>query len=234
MIVVAGAAAGIRLSGDEPGETLALKLQSNSSSGPPATIAQSLARGYEGETSLLATSPPDSAETSKYARGAADGLRWGAGTDIWYGAAFYLPEGFYDAQQGQIDLLRWDNFSVDQQHTDRGGVVVYGGDRAGSAYLIRAQIGGDQDELVGPFRLAEGSWHWIEVHQRFSPENADDLSELYVNDKLVGRTRAPNWYERPATALRFGLVAVSGGRARPVRLWFDRPSLARSRRGPLE
>ena len=72
------------------------------------------------------------------------------------------------------------------------------------------------------------------MHQRFSPENADDLSELYVNDKLVGRTRAPNWYERPATALRFGLVAVSGGRARPVRLWFDRPSLARSRRGPLE
>jgi hypothetical protein len=217
-------------------EASPLRLQTS----PPAagsaarpSVAESTVRGYDDSRSFLARTPEDSQRVNKYARAAADDIDWGQGTDVWYGGAFYLAKGFYDAQQGEIDLLRWDNFEVDRSSTDRGGVVLYGGDETGNAYLMRARLGGEQDELIGPFRLAEEEWHWIEVHQRFSAGSTDDLSELFVDGERIGRTKQPNWYGRPITAIRFGLVATGGARQeRPLSLWFDRPSISDRMLGP--
>lgn len=199
------------------------------------TVELSAERGYDDGSSYAARTPRDPDRVDKYARAASDEIEWGAGTDVWYGAAFYLPAGFYDAQQGQVDLLRWDNFELDRESTDRGGVVIYGGDEVGNAYLIRAQLGGVQDELVGPFRLEEETWHWIEVHQRFGGDGESHVSELYVDGEAIGRSDRPNWYGRQITAIRFGLVATAGARQElPLALWFDRPAVSGSRLGPAE
>jgi hypothetical protein len=222
----------------EEGERLPLQLQTSETAAPDHArpiVELSDVRGYDDGRSYVARTPEDPYGVNKYARAAADEIEWGAGTEVWYGAAFYLPDGFYAAQQGEVDLLRWDNFELDRESTDRGGVVVYGGNETGNAYLIRARLGGEQDELVGPFRLEEGKWHWIEVQQRFGADGDGDLSAVWVDGNEVGRSTRPNWYGRPITAIRFGLVATGGARQKnPLALWFDRPTISDSRVGPVD
>ncbi len=199
----------------------------------PTTLRLVSDRVYEGGGAAHAHLAANAASSNKFSRGIFHNLTWGAGTDVWYGVAVYLPVGFYAAQQGQIDLLRWDNWVDDPSTTDRGGITIYGPPAAGKAYLFRGRIGSPQNELVGPFSLSEGSWHWLEVHQRFSPGNTSDLSELYVDGAFVGRSTAPNWYGRRMTSVRFGLVAVADPRqSNGLDLWFDRASVSSGMLGP--
>jgi hypothetical protein len=202
--------------------------------GSAPRVAPSDARAYDGDESVLAETPGDVPDVNKYARALVEDLGWDDGTEVWYGAAFYLPDGFYDAQGGQVDLMRWDNFVLDSETTDRGGIVLYGDDDEDRAYLMRAQLGGDQEELVGPFSISEGEWHWLEVHQRFTRLSKDDLSEVYLDGDLVGRTTKANWYGRPITSIRFGLVATSSDQPAPLRLWFDRVAISDERLGPAD
>jgi hypothetical protein len=197
------------------------------------SIEATQAPTYDGDAAVHASIPGGARRINKYARAVVHPIDWGAGTDVWYGCAVYLPHGFYADQQGQVDLMRWDNFDLDRATTDRGGVVVYGAPEAGSAYLMRARLGGDQDELVGPFTLSEGVWHWLEVHQRYTVDNNSDVSELFLDGRLVGRSGAPNWYGRRITAVRFGIVATAPTQGRRLELWLDRARIGPRRIGPL-
>jgi len=235
VLVAAAAAIALLLLRDAGEQPLVLQTSAvGSAGGDVPRIERTSERAYDGEGSIRAHTQANAPQVNKYARAARHNLGWGVGTDVWYGAAFYLPDGFYEAQQGQIDLMRWDNFVIDATSTDRGGIVIYGGSEAGNTYLIRAQLGGDQDELIGPFRISEGTWHWIEVRQRFSSRSGSDLSEVYLDGDLVGRSTAANWYGRPVTSIRYGLVAVGGAQAKSLDLWFDRPSISAMSTGPLE
>jgi hypothetical protein len=177
-------------------------------------------RAYDGRTSARAT----------YAGGGENGysraiwnVRWESGEDVWFAAAYYLPVGFHSKVQGQVDLLRWDNWASRPSDTDWGGVSISALDRR--ARLLRFGSGRRaKDTLVGPLDLPEGRWFTLEVHQRLSA-GSDALSELYVDGALVGSSGQPNTYGRGIERIRYGIVGIDAGAQRePLDLWFDRAS----------
>ena len=186
-------------------------------------------RSYDGSRSAHAATPANRTGSPLFARGIFE-VNWQDGTDIWYGMAVYLPQGFYAAQQGQVDILRWDNWTIDPTTTDRSGIVIYGSDKR--ARLVRQRLGVEQVELVGPFTIAEGTWHRLEVHQRLSAQDGAALSEVYLNGTLIGRSSKKNAYGRPVTRIRYGIVARNDGAQRKaLELWFDRAAAASQRVG---
>jgi len=188
------------------------------------TLTQSSARAYSGTSSVRATY--DGGAENGYARGIWN-VQWEEGEDVWFGGAYYLPAGFHSNIQGQVDLMRWDNWSTNPSDTDWGGVSIYGSDHR--ARLLRFGAGRPNDTLVGPLDLPEGRWFTLEVHQRRSATAGGALSELYVDGKLVGKSTAPNTYGRAATRVRYGVVAIaSGSQQKPLELYFDNASMGTS------
>ena len=173
-------------------------------------------RTYDGTTSAHATYEGDGG--NGYARGIWN-VNWQDGEDVWFGAAYYLPVGFLGNVQGQVDLVRWDNWPAHPFYTDWGGVSIYGSDHR--ARLVRFGAGRPNNSLVGPITLPEGRWFTLEVHQRLSA-GSGALSELYVDGKLVGRSTAPNTYGRRIERIRYGIVAIAEGvQTKPLELSFD-------------
>jgi hypothetical protein len=173
-------------------------------------------RTYDGTASAHATYEGNGG--NGYARGIWN-VNWQDGEDVWFGAAYYLPVGFVPHIQGQVDLMRWDNWLSHPSDTDWGGVSIYGSDH--HARLVRFGAGRSNDTLVGPTTLPEGRWFTLEVHERLSA-GAGALSELYVDGKLVGKSSRPNTYGRPIERIRYGIVAIAeGAQTKPLELWFD-------------
>ncbi|MBS1868213.1 MAG: hypothetical protein JSS99_00965 [Actinobacteria bacterium] len=187
-----------------------------------STLAVDSSRAYDGTYSAKASylGGADNA----YSRGLWN-VNWVTGDDVWYSAAYYLPVGFKSAMQGEVDLLRWDNWLSHPSDTDWGGVVIYGGDK--QARLMRFNMKGSSTVLVGPFDVPEGRWFTLEVHQRLSGSAGAALSELYLDGTLVGRSTAANTYGRTIERLRTGLVADGGAKqTKPLTLWFDRARIS--------
>ncbi|HMS60908.1 MAG TPA: hypothetical protein PKD63_01425, partial [Solirubrobacteraceae bacterium] len=153
---------------------------------------------------------------------------WGVslkdGDDVWYSAAYFLPVGFKAAMQGEVDLLRWDNWVSHPDDTDWGGLVIFGSDKR--MRLMRFAKGASASTtLVGPFDVPEGRWVRLEVHQVLGAQTA--LSEVFMDGALVGRSTQPNTYGRPIERLRAGIVAISAGKqTNPLTLWFDSVALS--------
>jgi len=144
------------------------------------------------------------------------------GDNVWFGAAYYLPTGFHAGIQGQVDLMRWDNWSLYPTNADWGGVSIYGSDHR--ARLLRFGAGRPNDTLVGPLDLPEGRWFTLEVHQHLS-SGGSAISELYVDGALVGASTKPNTYGRGIERIRYGIVAIAEDEQHePLGLWFDRAS----------
>ncbi len=176
-------------------------------------------RAFDGGTSAEATYDGDG--ENGYSRGIWN-VQWANGEDVWFGAAYYLPRGFHANIQGQVDLMRWDNWVSHPSDTDWGGVSIYGSDHR--ARLLRFGAGRPNDTLVGPIDLPEGRWFTLEVHQHLS-SGGDALSELYVDGALAGQSTKPNTYGREIERIRYGIVAIAeDDQHKPLDLWFDRAS----------
>ena len=186
-------------------------------------------RAYDGSHSARARTPRG--RGNHFARAAYD-VRWEAGDDVWYGGAFFLPRGFYARQQGQAEILRWDNWGLEQRTQDQGGVAVLWDGRL--ALVAKHAEEDGQALLTEPVkRLSTGRWHWVEVRQRLAAGDRA-RNELWLDGERVAASARANWFGRPATTLRFGIVAVRAGhQLRPLRLWFDRATLSPRRVGPL-
>jgi len=186
-------------------------------------------RAYDGATSAFAAY--DGGGENGYSRGIWN-VNWQDGEDVWFGAAYFLPPGFVAKIQGQVDLVRWDNWVSHPDDTDWGGVSIYGSDH--HARLLRFGAGRDNDTLVGPFDLPEGRWFTLEVHEHLSA-GAGALSELYLDGDLVGRSTKPNTYGRPIQRIRYGIVAIAeDAQRKPLDLWFDQASAGPESAAPLD
>lgn len=153
-----------------------------------------------------------------YSRGIFN-VQWQEGESVSYAAAYYLPEGFIDNVQGEVDLMRWDNWLAHPEDTDWGGIAIYGSDHR--ARLLRFGADHPSETLVGPFTLPEGRWFTIEVRQRFSA-GAGAFNEVRLDGRLIGRSDDPNMYGRTIERIRYGIVAIAEGvQHKPLNLWFD-------------
>jgi hypothetical protein len=194
------------------------------------SLAATATLAYDGALSARAEYAGEGA--NGYARGVwrAD---WADGDEVWFGASFYLPIGFHDNVQGQVDLLRWDNWEQWPGDTDWGGISIWGSDRR--ARLLRFGMQRPTDTLVGPFDLPEGRWFSLEVYQRLQgPLGGRAVSEVHVDGRLIGRSDAPNTYGRPISRIRYGIVAVSAGaQTLPLHLWVDEAFVSDRSRWPL-
>jgi hypothetical protein len=176
------------------------------------TVTQEAYRGGHGARA---------AYTGNGANGYARGLfhvEWKPGDTVRYSTAFKLPAGFYRSQQGQVALLRWDNWPTYGDAADAGGVVIYGSDHR--ARLVRSRYNGEQIALGRSFRLPTGQWFQLTVEQRLS--QAHPRSRVKVNGRTVASSREQNFYGRAIERIRFGLVAIAAGeQTRPLSLLFD-------------
>ncbi|MBS1868214.1 MAG: heparin lyase I family protein [Actinobacteria bacterium] len=194
-----------------------------------STLGTDTSRAYDGTASAKASYLGNA--DNAYSRGVWN-VNWVTGDDVWYSGAYYLPVGFKAAMQGEVDLLRWDNWPSHPTDTDWGGFVIFGSDKKGR--LMRFNRAGDSRTLVGPIDVPEGRWFWLEVHQRFSPTDGQALSELYIDGTLIGRSTAGNTYGRTIERMRYGFVADGGAKqTNPLTLWFDRSRISTSQVGPL-
>lgn len=160
-----------------------------------------------------------------YARGVFN-LNWRPGTTVTYQAAFFLPRGFHRRMQGQVALMRWDNWPARGSAGDTGGIVINGSDKR--ARLIRGGYSGSQTQLGRAFRLREGRWFRLKVRQRFSRKRP--VSRVWLNGRRVTSSRKQNFGGERIQRLRFGIVAIAAGAQRKsLRLFFDEARARRAR-----
>jgi hypothetical protein len=173
-----------------------------------------------------------------YAGGGANGFArgifnvdWHAGDDVWYSAAYYLPTGFHAAMQGQVAIMRWDDYGAHPEAADYGGIVICGCDKR--ARLVNDLLPSEQQiELSPAFDLPEGRWFHLEVHQHLSPDHG--LNEVYLDGVRITSTDKPNLQPgRGVDRIRYGLVAIAdGAQTRPLELNFDNATVNTTQTGP--
>ena len=200
---------------------------------PGATVERDTDLAFDGSAGARAFTPGGSG--NKYARtlwggssGDAEALDFGEGEDFSYGMALYLPRGFYANMQSYFVPMRWDNFGV--ANVSRSGLGMYAD---GALRLFREREGIEEQVDLLPrskVRLTEGRWHQLSVRQKLSSHDGRAVNELRVNGRLVGRSTSANYYGEPVSAVRYGIVAVDGGRQTlPLTVHYDRAVLGRGR-----
>lgn len=161
----------------------------------------------------------DGAGANGYAR-AIFNVDWRAGDAVAYSAYFYIPDTLIASMQGQVALMRWDDYPQHADHPVQCGIVIDGSDRR--ARLVTEEYRStSQTVLGGPFDLPQDRWFRIEVRQRLGGDNA--LNEVLVDGRTVARSQTPNLPSgRSVSRVRYGLVAIAAGAQRlPLELWFD-------------
>ena len=178
----------------------------------PAGLAAARAR-FSARRSLTARRPG-------YAR-LVEPVSWQPGAAVSYAGCFFLPRGFAARLQGQMALMRWDDYPSDPAHPMQGGIVVNG--PGGEAMLMRDRKGGSQVELVRPFRLPAGRWFRLRVKQRLSPGGDAARNSVLLDGRLIRHSRRANLdLEMTVSRVRFGLVALPIAQRRPLTIWFRR------------
>ncbi len=194
-----------------------------------SNFAQDTSKKYEGTYSAKASYTGGGANA--YARCVVT-TSWVTGDEVWYGGAFFLPSGFSQSMQNQVDLMRWDNFSLNNASQDWGGIIIQNSDK--QARLKRFNVSGDYTDVSTPFTFPENRWVWVEVHQKFSPTNGQAINEVYLDGALQSSSTTANTYGREITRIRYGLVAIgAGAQTNPLDLWLDRATISSTRVGPL-
>jgi hypothetical protein len=234
LLVAAAAPAGAQVAERDASLTNGTFNEFDETNHQAATLTTTTTHPYDGR--YAATASYSGGGANGFSRGLFD-LHWGQGDDVWYGGAFYLPAGFKSDMQGEVDLMRWDNWDIDPTHTDRCGVVIYGGDKKGRFVCWQLGVNGSETASIGPFRIPTGRWTWLEVHQHLSTHDGQAQSELFKNGKKVGGTQQANFFGRNVTNIRYGLVATAGSDQRKsLSLGFDRAMVGPHRLdpGPLQ
>jgi len=185
-------------------------------------LSVSTSRAYEGSHSARATY-----------RGGDSGFQrvwqhvnWSSGSDVWYGMALFIPNTSHYCYWNPI---RWDNYKSYGGNGDIGGLSI----ESGRFHVVQNRYGGSERQLLDGGPVPEGRWTWVELHQRFSANDGQALSELYVDGRRTGVSTKANSGGRVINHLRAGVVNVAGSCSRPSAVDFDRFSISDGQRGPL-
>jgi len=198
----------------------------NGKSAAAGTLSTTTDRAYDGTRAAKATY--DGSGGNGFARTWFH-VDWGKNSDVWYGAAFYIPSKA--TMPCWYSLMRWDNYVLYGSGGDVGGVEV---SISGRARVMREDYSGaNYAVLTKEAVLPEARWFWLEVHQKISNVDGQALNELYVDGVKIDSTTTANSRGRQITEVRHGLVAMAGECAPANTMYFDRVSATGGMRGPM-
>jgi hypothetical protein len=203
--------------------------QLNTSGGSGSVVTSPVAAGSRAGKLTV-----NSGSGNKYARGYFDISDWQIGSDHWFGARFYLPVGTYAALQGDMAIMRWDNWALANMSQDQFGVWLHGSGTKGNLYLMmNNEQDGVDSILVDPgVKMTEGQWSCLEVRQKLGYDG-DAISELWLNGTRLGSSTRQNVKggRRPVT-LGYGIVAVNAAtQTSSLTVYVDQAYTARTRTG---
>lgn len=202
---------------------------------PTSVAARETALGYSGSSSLIVHTENDPACEGAYARGI---IREEApnhlleGDELSIEAAVFLPSGFYEAHSGYTDLIRADSYVRDDgsntPFADRAEINFASWDN--DEIHVRAARGGSSANLIGPLPpsvLPEGSWNLVELHLRLGAIDGSALTELRINDQLLGSSASANLFAgaEPLNRVRFGIVSTNSTGSGNLTAYFDRATI---------
>src|SRR5262245_44620607 len=158
--------------------------------------------------------------------------------EFWFGAAIYVPVGFYAAQNAQVRSMGWTDYDGVTQHL-RGGLWINSTD---DVYIYRhtenTGVSDGQVPLIslGNKWLPEGQWSWVDIHQKLSATDGSAITEAFKNGVQAGSTVTTHNINSSLatgqiTRLRFGLDDATGV-TNALYLIFDRCYLALTQLGP--
>lgn len=252
LLVAAGLLASATTASAEPVPRLAeLENQAASSLGfdqvstrcATSIAARNTTLAYSGNASLKVHTQNDPSCGGAFARGifrANSTRHLVQGDNFWFGAAIYLPTGFYSAHTGYTDLLRVDSYVDDESRNtpfaDRAE-INFASWRNDSLNVVAAR-GDTSVRLIGPIspaQLPEGSWNWVELHIKLSPTNGTAYTELKINGKSLGSSTTANLFTgaAPLNRLRYGLVSTAWEGSGNLTAYFDRASISPTELGPI-
>jgi len=125
-------------------------------------------KAYAGEASLKVHI--ESTKCSPYARGIFNSNSPNhieEGDDLWFGAAIFLPTGFYSVHTGYTDLIRIDSYVTDGGELNEKSKQQRRQLRQlqRRQHLRPSRIQRRKRTLVGPLSpsvLSENAWHWVD------------------------------------------------------------------------
>lgn len=210
---------------------------------PASVAARDTEAAYAGEASLAVHTEDEPACSGPYARGifqANGDEHLVAGDDFWFGAAIYLPIGFFADHTSYTDLMRVDSYVNDESEStpfpDRAEInfASWNDDEL----YVRAAQGGTAVDLIGPVSpslLSEGVWHWVEIHVDLGSSDGSAYTELKIDGRSIGSSSQPNLFAgaEPLNRLRYGIVSTATAGSGTLTAYFDRASIGTSERGPL-
>ncbi len=204
--------------------------------------ARDTTKAYAGGASLRVDI--DTTSCSPYARGIFNSNSPNhlvSSDDFWFGAAIYLPTGFYSAHTNYTDLLRVDSYVEDNGTSNPEGerqsinFASFGND---DLYVQAEAPGGSTNTLVGPLApsvLPEGQWSWVEIHADLSTTSGVAFTELKIDGVSRGSSTKANVFSGrdDFNRFRYGLVSAGSNGSGDLTMYIDRASVHTSERGPL-
>jgi hypothetical protein len=156
------------------------------------------------------------------------------GDAVYFGVAVKLDTGFKAAMQGEVALMRWDNWDIKPVETDRGAIVIQGSDKKAYFRTYQDNIKTSVTGQIGPFNIEENKWTWLEVYQKFSTsDNGNACTLVWLDGTFLGLSKQHNYFGTPVTRFRYGLVADAGPtQTNELKFNFDRAAISSAYIGP--
>ncbi|HEX6752910.1 MAG TPA: LamG-like jellyroll fold domain-containing protein [Solirubrobacterales bacterium] len=162
------------------------------------------------------------------------------GDDLWFGAAIFLPSGFFSAHTDYTDLIRIDSYVTDGGELNESAKqqsINLASFKNDDIY-VQAESSEKTNTLVGPLSpsvLSENAWHWVEIHAVLDKDSGEALTELKIDGESMGSSTTANFFAGRAdfNRLRYGLVSAGGSGSGNLTMYVDRASIGKTERGPL-
>jgi hypothetical protein len=162
------------------------------------------------------------------------------GDDLWFGAAIFLPTGFFSAHSDYTDLIRIDSYVTDggELNEEAKQQSIELASFSDDNVYVRAESNKEKRTLVGPLSpsvLSENAWHWVEIHAVLDKDSGEAFTELKIDGENMGSSTTGNYFAGRAAfnRLRYGLVSAGGSGSGNLTMYVDRASVSKTERGPL-
>lgn len=229
-----------RLAGIESPITAPYDLDQVSTNCAGSSAMRDTSNAYAGTASLKVH--VEATECSPYARGIFNSNSPNhivEGDELWFGAALFLPSGFFNAHTKYTDLIRIDSYVSDGGSLNKASEQqsINFASFSNDDLYVQAESSEGAKTLVGPLSpsvLSENSWHWVEIRAHLDKDAGDAITQLKIDGTSHGSSSGPNFFAGRAdfNRLRYGIVSAGSSGSGNLTLYIDRVSVSPSERGP--